>query len=129
MIAGLSLHIPTTAADTTDEWYITQPFPGTWRLIAARFAPATAVAVHETNYIDVAISTNDGAAGSDVAVGSFGTNAAGGGALVLKTTRSITLSGAGLDLPQGYQIKVAKTDPGSGAILDGTFTFALTKVN
>lgn len=130
MIAGLSLHIPTTAADTTDEWYIVQPFPGTWRILSpVYFAPATALAVDETNYMSVAVSTNDGAAGSDVAIGSFANNAAGGGALVLKTTRAIAVSGAGLDLAQGKQIKFAKTDPGTGAILDGTFTVALQKVN
>ncbi len=130
MIASLVLHIPTTAADTVDEWYMTCPFPGTWRILSpAYFAPATALAVDETNYMSVAVSTNDGAAGSDVAAGSFANNAAGGGALVLKTSRAIVLTGAGLDLTIGKQIKIAKTDPGSGAILDGTFTFCLQKVN
>lgn len=128
-IAVITLHIPTTAADTTDEWYVASPLRGTWRLLEAKFAPATAVSVDETNYVVATLSTNDGAAGSDVTIGSFATNAAGGGALVLKTTRNITLSGAGLELTEGKQIKIAKTDPGTGAILDGTFTFLLEKVN
>jgi len=131
MIAFLTLHIPSTAADTTDEWYIAMPGRGKWRIIEAKFAPATAVAANDTNYVEVTITTNDGAAGSDSsAIGSFTTQVTGGAALALKTTRDITLSGgSALELTEGQQIKIAKTDPGSGGILDGTFTFCLEKIN
>ncbi len=54
-VASLSQHIPSTAADTTDEWYVTCPFPGTWQIIAAYFAPATAVTANDTNYVQVVL--------------------------------------------------------------------------
>lgn len=135
MIAALSLHIPSTAADTTDEWYITCPFPGTWRIIAAEFAPATAVSANDTNYCLVILATNAARASTTwTDLGSISTQVTGtapavGAALVLGTSVAFTLVGAGLDIAQGRQIRVSKTDPGSGAILDGTFTFALQKVN
>lgn len=130
MISQLVVHIPSTAADTTDEWYVPQAAPGTWRLIAAYFAPATAVTANDTNYVQVDLSTGTGASSTYTACATaMTTQVTGGAAMVIGTVRSFTLSGAQLDLPQGYNIKIAKTDPGSGQILDGCFTFALQKVN
>ena len=129
MIAGLSLHIPTTAADTTDEWYIGCPFPGTWRIVAGEFTPATAVTADDTNYVTATLATNSARASTTwTTIATFSTTIAGIGN-VIGTSRALTLSGAGLDIAQGQQIRVAKTDPGTGAVLDGTFTFALQKVN
>lgn len=134
-VAALSLHIPTTAADTTDEWYITCPFPGTWRIIGVEFAPATAVTADNTNYCLVVLSTNSARASTTwTALGSISTEITGtapavGAAMVIGTARNIPVSGAGVDISQGRQIRVVKTDPGTGAVLDGTFTFALEKIN
>jgi len=128
MLQTLSLHIPTQSANASDEWYIANPHKGTWRIVSAYFAPATAVAIDGTDYFTVTLSSNDGAASSDVTIASHNTNT-GGTALVLKTSIALTLSGAGLQLSQGGQIKVAKVHTASGKILDGTYTFGLEKVN
>lgn len=128
-VAALSLHIPTTAADTDDQWYIACPFPGTWRIISAQFAPATAVTAHDTNYHTVVLATNGGVASTTwTDFGTFSTTVAGLGH-VLGTVRDIAVSGAGQTISKGRQIRVSLTHPGSGQILDGTFTFALEKVN
>ena len=117
------------AAAATDEIYVAQPLPGTWRLTGVYFAPGTAVAVDASNYLTSTITSNDGAAGSDVAVASHTTNSSGGTALALKTSIAITLTvGDGLELAQGEQLKIAKTEAGTGAALDGTYSFALEKV-
>lgn len=130
MIALLSLHIPSTAADTEDEWYVALPGRGTWRILEAKFAPATAVAANDTNYITITQSTNASAASTTwTTIGTITTQVTGGAAMVIGTTRDITLSGAGLEIGEGQQIRVEKDDPGSGAILDGTFTWLLEKVN
>ncbi len=135
-IRAITQHIPSTAAGTDDEWYITQPFPGKWRIVDILFAPATAVAIAGTNFTTVTCTTNDGAAGADSSsIGSFTTNTA-GTALALKTTLKassdwdVTLvQGTDLELVQGAQLKIAKADDGSGKILDGTYTVLLEKMN
>lgn len=127
----LSLHIPSTAAGTDDEWYVAVPAPGTHRLKAVKFAPATAVAQDGTNYRTVTITKNDGAAGSDSsAICSFDTNTGTGShvAFALRTTLSPTLTQQG-DFTEGQQLKVAATHTGTGAVLDGTFTFLFEKIN
>lgn len=124
----LTLHIPTQSANATDEWYVAVPWKGKWRLTAAYFAPATAVAIDGTDYLTSTITKNDGAAGSDSsAIASHNTNT-GGTALVLKTSIALTLTQIS-DFTTGEQIKVAKTLAASGKILDGTYTFVFDKVN
>lgn len=129
MLAILAMHIPSTAAGTGDEWYAVIP-TGTWRINAIRFAPATAVAINGTNFTTVTFTTNDGAAGADVALASHTTNT-GGQALVLKTSISVAFTATGVqrEVSGGQQIKVAKVESGTGAILDGTYTIELIKVN
>ncbi len=129
MIALLCLAIPSTAADTTDEWYLAMPARGKWRILEAKFAPATALAANDTNYVQWDLSTNDGAAGAFTAIGAITSQVTGGAAMVVGTTRDVTLSGGtALELTEGQQIKVAKTDPGSGGVGDGTWTFCLEKI-
>lgn len=127
----LTLHIPSTAADTEDQWYIPIPMPGRWRIDEAWFAPATAAAAHASNYIDLDLSTNKTAdpttftafastltTDSDTSVG-----------MVLGTSREFTLTNtAAREVVQGEQIKLAKADPGTGAVLDGTLALLLTKI-
>lgn len=130
MIAALSLHIPSTAADTTDEWYLACPFLGSWRIIGVKFAPATAVTANDTNYVQVVIATNASSASTTwTDIATFTTQITGGIGFVLGTVISPVLSGLGLEFGEGRQIRISKTDPGSGQILDGTFTFALQKMN
>lgn len=130
MIALLCLHIPTTAADTTDEWYIPCPAEGTWRIKNAFFAPATAVAANDTNYVQVDLTKNTLAAPTTwVAFATaMTTQVTGGAAMVIGTAREFTLASTAREIVQGEIIKVAKTDPGTGAILDGTLTIELEKV-
>lgn len=127
-LAALSLHIPTQSANATDEWYLPWPFPGTWRLKAIHFAPATAVAIDGTDYLTSTITVNDGAAGDDSSAVASHTTNTGGTALVLKTTVDLTVS-QNAELSEGKQIKVAKTVGGAGKILDGTYTFLAEKLN
>ena len=125
----LTLHIPSTAAGTADEWYVPMPAKGTWRLKSVKFAPATAVAQNGTNYTTATVTKNDGAAGADsAALAVISTITTTGVALVLKTTVVPTLTQV-TDFTENQQIKVAKVETGTGAILDGTFTFELEKIN
>jgi hypothetical protein len=128
-IVSLSLHIPSTAAGTADQWYIAEPLTGKWQIKEVKFAPATAVAAAATDYTTVTISTNDSTASTTwTDIASFNTNS-GATALVIGTTLDLTLTaGAGLFISEGYQIKVGKAETASGDILDGTFTFFLEKV-
>lgn len=123
---SLTVHVPSTAADTEDEWYVAVPWPGIWRITAAYFAPATAVAANDTNYISVALTKNTLAAPTTFAsfATAITTQVTGGAAMVIGTQRAFTLTNNDARFfAQGEQVKIAKTDPGSGAILDGTFSF------
>jgi len=116
------------AAGTDDEIYWSNPFPGTWKIDAIYFAPGTALAINATNYITVTVSSNDGAAGSDVTVATHNTNT-GGTAHVLKTNFALTLTaGVGLELAQGEGLKFASVGTSSGGAWDGTYCVAMTKV-
>lgn len=125
MIAAVSLHIPTQTASTTDEWYVSWPYEGTWDLVTVQFAPATAVAIDGTNTLTGTISANPASAGTFVSVASH-TTLTGGTALVLGTTISPTVTRR--TVTKGSQIRVAKTVAGTGQILDGTYVFAAQKV-
>lgn len=127
--ATLTIHVPSTAAGTTDEWYAAVPWIGKWLVEYVAFAPATAVAVHASNYLTATLTANDGAAGADSStIASHTTNSSGGTALVLKTTIAPTVTQPATPLQRGHQFKLAKTEAGTGAILDGTYTIGLRKV-
>ena len=103
--------------------------PGDDGLATVLFAPATAVAVDASHYLTATVTANDGAAGSDSsAVASLTTNSSGGTALVLKTTRNLTVTQRQtFTFPN--QLKIATTKTGNGQIFDGTFSFAFEKQN
>lgn len=126
--ATLCAHIPSTAAGTDDQWYVAIPWLGKWAIDYIAFAPATAVALHASNFTTVTISANDGSGGSDTTVATHKTETTGGTALVLKTTVAPTVTQPSTPLQRGHQIKIGKADSGTGAILDGSYTIALRKV-
>lgn len=119
-------HIPTAAANTTDEWYIAWPFKGKWLVTQVLLAPATAVAIDGTDYLTGTISANDGAAGSFTTICSHTTNT-GGTALAVDTSVKPTVTK--YTLVYGSMIKIAKTVAGAGKILDGTYTIVAEKIN
>ncbi len=129
-LAALTVHIPSTAAGTADEWYVAWPFAGTWRPKKVMFAPATGVAAGATNFTTVTITANDGAGGADSSPLASFTTDAGGTSLVLKTTIDLTLGNLTVtEMIAGRQLKIAKVESGTGDILDGTFTFLYEKIN
>jgi len=130
MLASLCVEFPLVAAGTDEERYAVWPHRGTWVIREVKFAPATAVAQHATNNVIVTVSTSDGAAGAATSIGSFTSDTAGTGAaaFVVGTTIDVGVSGAGLKLLEGYQIKIAKTEGGTGEALDGSFSIMAEKV-
>jgi hypothetical protein len=130
MLAQLTYVYPSVAADSELNRHLVMALSGKWRIKEVKFAPDTAVAASDTNYVSVTISTNTLAAPTTwTAIGVITTQVTGGAAFVLGTTRSFTLSGAGLDIDEGCQIRVEKLDPGTGAALHGCFGFELEKIN
>jgi hypothetical protein len=128
-VQSVSIHVPSTAAGTTDEWYKAWPFKGEWRVTTVMWTPATAVAVAAANIATLTLTKNDGAAGSDSsAIASKSNNSSGGTADVLKTTQSLTVTQRGT-ISQGEQFKLAKTEAASGAITEGELTIVCEKMN
>lgn len=124
----LSLHVPSTAAATDDEWYVAVPMIGTFRLKSITFVPATAVALDAANIRIITFTKNDGAAGADSAALAAMTTLTGGVAYVLKTPIRPALTQIS-DFTLGQGIKVAATHGGTGAILDGVFFFEFEKMS
>lgn len=118
--------IPTTAADTEDEWYLAQPFPGLWRVEFAYWVPDTAVAANGTNYRTWTVKRNTIAAPTTwTDIGTLSTATTGD---VIGTSRPVTLSG-NRELAQGEQLQFEKRDPGTGALAHGSWIVGLRKVN
>lgn len=120
------------AGNTAEDRHIPVPFEGKWFVEEVRFAPSSALAIDGTNYATGTISTNDGAGGSFVAIGSHTTNT-GGTALVVGTTVNVSLLStaaamAAREVEQGHQIKIAKTVGGSGGAIDGQYSILLRRI-
>lgn len=127
-LASVSLHIPTQAAGTDDQWYVAWPHKGTWMIDYIAFAPATAVATSGSVGLTSTIAVNDSAASTTwTTVATHDTTIATGVAFVLGTTVAPTVTPA--KIAQGYTIRVAKTHASTGSILDGTYTIQARKVN
>lgn len=127
--ATLVIDWPSVSAGSSEERYIPIPWEGTWRLTKLKFAPATAVAAHASNTVTCTVTKNDGAAGSDSStIASFHTTTTTGISLALKTTVDMTVTQQ-TDFTEGEQLKIAKTEAGTGAVLDGTFVAVFEKMN
>lgn len=122
---SLALDRLTVAAGTDDEREFCHGRSIECRLAAAYFMPATAVSTDGSNYTTVTIKA--GAGGTSL--GSFTTNSSGGAALVKGTATTISLSG-GTSLEFGATdcIEIDKSDTGTGAALDGAFTFVFEPI-
>lgn len=126
--ATMTIHVPSTAAGTDDQWYAAIPYKGKWLVESVKIAPATALAIAATNFTTVTLTSNDGAGGADSAAIASYTSNTGGTALVLKTTVSPTVTQPATVIQEGHQFKLAKADSGSGQLHDATWTIGLRKV-
>lgn len=120
-IMQVTLPWPSVAAGTDDERGVAIAAPGEWRLVAAYWCPDTAITANATNYTTLTVkqgSTTLATRATDVA----------GGSAVKHTAEALTLSGgAALEFGQGDVIQVDKDDSGTGAIVDGAFSFFFEK--
>ncbi len=127
-VASVSLHIPSTAAGTDDQWYVAWPHKGSWVLDYIGFAPATAVTASDSVPSIMTISVNDSAASTTfTTAAAHNTSVATGIGWVIGTTIEPTVTP--VLIAQGYTIKVAKTHTSTGSVTDGTYTFRAKKVN
>ena len=129
MLQSVSIHVPSTAAGTEDQWYKVWPYRGKWIVRSVFWTPATAVATAAANITTLTLTKNDGAAGSDSStIAEKHNTTTTGTADVLKTTQNLTVTQRGT-VTQGDQFKLAKTDASSGAIADGEMTIVCEKLN
>lgn len=127
MLQSVSLSLG-GAVSASDDKYIAWPFKGEWEVEEVYFASDAALAANATNYWTVAVSTNDGAAGSFTSIGSFDTDASGDNvSLAVATSKEISISGAGRAIVQGSLIKLALTLAGTASI-EGCLTIVARKV-
>lgn len=126
-LASVTLHIPSTAAGTDDQWYVSWPHKGTWMLDYIGFAPATAVSASDAVPSIMTIAANDSAASTTwTTVATHNTSVATGAAWVIGTTIAPTVTP--VKLAQGYSIRVAKTHTSTGSVTDGTYVFSARKM-
>lgn len=126
-IRYLACNTPTSMATdgTDDEWLVSIPEEGKFRLEAATFTPATALAIDGTN--NATLTLNKGAAGTEIASVTTDT----GGTALVKGTPIVFSLGAGsvVELDgQDDAIEIAKTTGGTGGVVEGVFAFKLRKV-
>lgn len=112
-------------AGSPDSRHIAWPFKGDWQIEEVYYAPSTTLAANATDYVTITVSTADGAAGSFTSIGSISNASV---AMTIGTSREVTVSGAGLTISQGSQIKMQNTEAGSPGNTDGCLTVLARKV-
>jgi hypothetical protein len=113
---------PTQAASATGDEHAALTFAG--RLLAAYWAPETAAAADGTNNAAITLETSDGAGGSWSTVGALDTVSVG---MVLGTSREMTLSGGGREVPTGGQLRLTKSVNNTGAVIHGVLSVLVEK--
>ena len=108
----VSLHIPTTAAGTGQDDFVTFNHPGTWLIEDQELMPNASVAADATDYSTYTLyNVTD-----SVTIMSHATNPGGQGALTAGTAvlASPTVTGADRRISQGDVLRLRKADSGSG---------------
>lgn len=119
----------TYAANTDDERYLPVPFTGSYEVVSAMFAPATAVAVNASNVNAFTIAMNAGVASTSwTTLASHTTDSdLTSSAYVIGTVIDLTITKPAT-VSRGYQFRIENTNGGTGAAWDGAVCLFLRKV-
>lgn len=121
-----TLETGAVTATNSQDWELTMPLPGTWKVLADKcyFCPAAASAADGSNFANLIV--DDGT----TEIAKWSTDSGEEGALVDGTPVVLgdEKSGKAVEIKQGERLRLRKTEGGTGVTIDGTFVVPMQKI-